>query len=99
MLHSQTNSHLHNDDVHDYVSSFHRMLNMKTTPPIFKFGKILGSLVKINHFHAVISLTRQIELQGIDTNVVNLSILINCFCHLHRKIVLLLTTFQCVYNS
>lgn len=56
MLHSQPNSHLHNDDVHDhYVSSFNRMLNMKPTPPIFKFGKILGSLVKLNHFHTVIS--------------------------------------------
>lgn len=58
------------------------MLNIKPTPPIFKFGKILGSLVKINHFHTVISLSRLIELRGIQTDIVNLNILVNCFCQL-----------------
>ncbi|RHN63564.1 putative pentatricopeptide [Medicago truncatula] len=58
------------------------MLYINPTPPIFEFGKILGSLVKINHFNIVISLSRQMELRGIQTDVVNSSILINCFCHL-----------------
>jgi len=78
MLHSQS----HNVSVDHYVSSFNHMLNLNPTPPIFQFGKILGSLVKINHFHTVISLSRQLELRRIQTDIVNLNILINCFCHL-----------------
>ncbi|CAI8594969.1 unnamed protein product [Vicia faba] len=80
-------SHSHNPvavAVDDAVFSFNRMLNTNPTPPIFEFGKILSSLVKIQHFQTVISLSQQMQLRRIRTDIVNLSILINCFCHLHQ---------------
>ncbi|RYR07946.1 hypothetical protein Ahy_B05g075449 [Arachis hypogaea] len=39
--------------VDEAVDSFTRMLSMRRTPPIIQFNKILGSLSKTNHFHAV----------------------------------------------
>ncbi|KAG4380374.1 hypothetical protein GLYMA_16G162000v4 [Glycine max] len=68
--------------VDDAVSQFNRMLLMRHTPPIIKFNKILGSPVKMKYYPAAISLSKQMEVKGIEPNLVTLNILINCFCHL-----------------
>ncbi|CAI8595006.1 unnamed protein product [Vicia faba] len=60
------------------------MLNTNPAPPIFEFNKILASLVKIQHFQTAISLFQQMQLRRIRTDIVNLNIFINCFCHLHQ---------------
>jgi hypothetical protein len=70
------------EDKDNLVSSFNRLLHQNPTPPIFHFGKILGSLVKSNHYYTVVSLHRQMELSGIASNLVTSNILINCFSQL-----------------
>ncbi|XP_057444467.1 putative pentatricopeptide repeat-containing protein At1g12700, mitochondrial [Lotus japonicus] len=77
--HSQPHS-FHNPG--DAVSHFNRMLQMRSTPPIFEFGKVLTSLVKMKHYSTAISLSRQMESSGIAPNIVTLNILINCYCYL-----------------
>jgi hypothetical protein len=70
-------------DVDNAVLSFNRMLQMRNTPSIVEFTKILGSLVKTkNHYATVISLSRQMESKGIKPDLYTSSILINCYCHL-----------------
>lgn len=82
MLHSHSlPTLLHNAD--DSVSLFNQMLYMHPTPPIVEFSKILGSLVKMKHYRTAVSLSQRLEFRGIEPpNIVTLSILINCFCHL-----------------
>ncbi|KAL2577451.1 hypothetical protein AAZV13_16G134500 [Glycine max] len=58
------------------------MLLVRHTSPIIEFNKILGSLVKLKYYLTVISLSKQMDVKGIEQNLVTLSILINCFCHL-----------------
>ncbi|RYR69044.1 hypothetical protein Ahy_A03g015570 isoform A [Arachis hypogaea] len=60
------------------------MLSMRRTPPIIQFNKILGSLAKMKHFHAAISLFQQLQATGIAPNIVTLNILINCCCGMGR---------------
>ncbi|MCH89162.1 pentatricopeptide repeat-containing protein, partial [Trifolium medium] len=83
MLYSQL--HHQEEDQDNLVSSFNHLLLQNPTPPIFHFGKILGSLVKANHYYIVVSLHRQMELNGIASNLVTLSILINCFSQLGQS--------------
>jgi len=68
--------------VDDAVFQFNDMLLVRHTSPIIEFNKILGSLVKLKYYLTVISLSKQMEVKGIEQNLVTLSILINCFCHL-----------------
>ncbi|XP_022641982.1 pentatricopeptide repeat-containing protein At1g12300, mitochondrial-like isoform X2 [Vigna radiata var. radiata] len=75
--HSQTSSH------DEAVSQFNRLLRQRDVPPI-EFGKILGFLVEMKRYPTAISLIRQMELKGIHNNLIRLSLLINCFCHLHK---------------
>ena len=77
---SSSNYSIHDHD--DLVTLFNQLLNDDPTPPIFQFGKILGSLVKSNHFHTVVSLSQQLELKGIKQDLINCNILINSFCQL-----------------
>jgi hypothetical protein len=84
-LYSQLHHYSQNDE-HNLVSSFNHLLHQKNpTPPIFAFGKILGSLVKLNHYSTVVLLHRQMELNGIASNLVTLTILINCFSQLGQN--------------
>jgi hypothetical protein len=48
----------HQDEQHSItlVSSFNQLLHQNPKPPIIQFGKILGSLVKLNQHSTVISL-------------------------------------------
>ena len=71
----------HNVD-DDAIASFTHMLSMRPTPAIIEFGKILGSLVKMNHYPAAIYLSKQFELRGIAPNIATLTIMINCYSHL-----------------
>ena len=70
------------------------LLHQNSTPPIFKFGKILGSLVKENHYSTAVSLHRQMEFKGIASNLVTSNILINCFSQLGQNSFSL--PFQCL---
>uniref|UniRef100_A0A199UAJ0 Pentatricopeptide repeat-containing protein n=1 Tax=Manihot esculenta TaxID=3983 RepID=A0A199UAJ0_MANES len=47
------------------------------------FNRFLSALLKMNQYHTVFSMSKTIELLGISHDVYSLSILINCFCHLH----------------
>jgi hypothetical protein len=76
MLYSQ----LHHQD--NLISSFNHLLHQNPTPPIIHFNKILGSLVKSNHYYTVVSLHHQMEFNGIASDLVTSSILINCFSQL-----------------
>ncbi|GAU28897.1 hypothetical protein TSUD_293490 [Trifolium subterraneum] len=79
MLYSQLH---HQQDKDNLVSSFNHSFHQNPTPSIFHFGKILGSLVKSNHYYTVVSLHRQMELNEIASNLVISNILINCFSQL-----------------
>ncbi|KOM54496.1 hypothetical protein LR48_Vigan10g038800 [Vigna angularis] len=57
---------------------------MPSVPSIYEFGQILGSLTRMKHYSTSISLFKQMELKGIQSNLVILNILINCFCQLHQ---------------
>ncbi|XP_022641923.1 pentatricopeptide repeat-containing protein At1g12300, mitochondrial isoform X2 [Vigna radiata var. radiata] len=78
--HSHPQTSLHDEA----VSQFNRLLHQRHVPPIFEFGKILGFLVRVKRYPTAISLIQQMELKGIHNNFVNLSLLINCFCHLNQ---------------
>ncbi|KAL2577484.1 hypothetical protein AAZV13_16G137100 [Glycine max] len=56
------------------------MLLVRHTLPIFQFNKILGPLVKMKP----ISLSKQMEVKGIEPDLVTLNILLNCFSHLEQ---------------
>ncbi|GAU20817.1 hypothetical protein TSUD_133020 [Trifolium subterraneum] len=78
-----SNSQLH----HNFIvadSSFNGMLDINPTPSssVFEIGKMLGSLVRNKQFQTAISLSHQMELNGIQPNFVTLNILLNCFCQL-----------------
>jgi pentatricopeptide repeat protein len=75
--------HHKDKDEQNLVCLFNQLLHHNNpTPSIIQFGKILGSLVKLNHYSTVISLHRQMEFNGISSNLVTSNILINCYCHL-----------------
>jgi pentatricopeptide repeat protein len=82
------NRFIHNDvHVDNAVSSFQRMLQMRHTPPIVEFNKILTSLVKIKHYTTVISLCHKLEqFKEITPDLCTFNILINCYCHLSGQI-------------
>ncbi|WJX68100.1 hypothetical protein P8452_52503 [Trifolium repens] len=66
----------HQDDQNNtnLVSSFHQLLHHNNpTPSIIQFNKILGSLVKLNQYSIVLSLHRQMEFNGISSDLVTLS--------------------------
>ena len=70
-------------NVDNVVWSFHRMLQMRHTPSIVEFNKILTSLVKTkNHYSTVLSFSRQMEFHGIIIDLCTLNVVINCYCHL-----------------
>lgn len=64
------------------VSSFKCLLHQNPTPSIFRFGKILSSLVKANYYCTAASLHPQMVLKGFASDLVSWTILINCFSHL-----------------
>lgn len=79
-----TYNHNYNANDDDIISSFNCMLQLCPTPPIVEFNKILGSLVKMKHYSTVISLSRRMDVTGIQPNIVTFNILINCFGHLRQ---------------
>jgi pentatricopeptide repeat protein len=75
--------HHQDKDEQNLVCLFNQLLHHNNpTPSIIQFGKILGSLVKLNHYSTVISLHPQMELHGIASDLVTSNILINCFSQL-----------------
>jgi pentatricopeptide repeat domain-containing protein 1 len=68
-----------NNDIDNAVSSFHSMLRMNPTPSIVQFGKILTSIVKMKHYPIAISLSHQLEFNGIMPNIVTFNTVINCY--------------------
>lgn len=89
-----TPNHNHNvDDV--VVYSFNRMLQMCSRPSILEFNKVLGSLAA---FPPAISLSQQMELIGIEQNIV-----IGCYGQLCQmtfgKVSVLMVKFRkyCTY--
>ena len=78
--------HLHShspnpNSLKDAVASLNRMLNMRPPPSRRHINKILGSIVKMKQYPHVISLLAQAEYKGFTPDLVNLSILINCYGH------------------
>ncbi|KAL6204252.1 hypothetical protein ACLB2K_021520 [Fragaria x ananassa] len=68
----------------DYaLNMFHEMLRSRPLPSVISFTKILGQLVKLKHYFAVIPLFQQMRLL-IAPNHYTLSIIINCYCHLNQ---------------
>ncbi|AES75522.2 pentatricopeptide (PPR) repeat protein [Medicago truncatula] len=66
--------------VDNAVLSFNRMLQMRHTPSIVEFNKILTYLIKTkNHYPTVLSLSTQMESKGVKPDLFTLSILINCY--------------------
>ncbi|BAU02671.1 hypothetical protein VIGAN_11223000 [Vigna angularis var. angularis] len=67
------------DNVHNSVSQFRSMFHMRPLPSIYQFGQILGSLTRMKHYSTTTSLFKQMELKGIQSNLVILNIVIYCF--------------------
>ncbi|XP_027357432.1 putative pentatricopeptide repeat-containing protein At3g16710, mitochondrial [Abrus precatorius] len=84
-------------NVNDAVASFNRMLNMRLSPSIVEFNKILASLSKTKHFHIAIALFQQLGSKGIEPtipNTITFNTFMNGLClinnvrkalHLHDK--------------
>jgi hypothetical protein len=62
-----SHSHIIHNVVDDAVNTFYRMLQMRNTPSIIEFNKILGSLV--------IPLFQQMEFHGIRPSIITITIL------------------------
>ncbi|XP_022632094.1 pentatricopeptide repeat-containing protein At1g12300, mitochondrial-like [Vigna radiata var. radiata] len=77
-------THSHTSLHDEAVSQFNSLLHKRHVPPVFEFGKILGFLVRIKRYPIAISLIKQMELKGIHNDLVNFSLLMNCFCHLDK---------------
>ena len=62
-----------------------RMMYLHIFPSIVDFTQLLGMVVKVKNYSEVITLIEKLEsLQPkIYPNVYNMSVLINCFCHLN----------------
>uniref|UniRef100_A0A199UD67 Pentacotripeptide-repeat region of PRORP domain-containing protein n=1 Tax=Manihot esculenta TaxID=3983 RepID=A0A199UD67_MANES len=69
--------------LHDAIASFNHVIHMNPLPSRVHFNRFLSALVKMKQYHSVLSMSKTIELLGISHDVYSLSILINCFCHLH----------------
>src|ERR1044072_3098256 len=82
LLHSHSLPSSNRCNVDDSVLLFNRMLQMRLTPSIIEFCKILTSLMKNNHYSTAISLSHKFHFTRITPDVVTLNILINCYCHL-----------------
>ena len=71
-------------NVEDALNVFDEMLQRRPLPSVVPFNQILTQLANLKHYSAVISLNNQMVVSGIRPNVYTLSIIINCFCHLHQ---------------
>ncbi|KAL6190700.1 hypothetical protein ACLB2K_037094 [Fragaria x ananassa] len=60
------------------------MLHRRHLPSVVRFTHILGQLVKLKQFEAVLSLNRQMGLVGIASDAYTLNITMNCYCHLNQ---------------
>ncbi|KAL6211957.1 hypothetical protein ACLB2K_017180 [Fragaria x ananassa] len=70
--------------VEDDLKVFDEMLHSPPLPPVTPFNQILGQLVRLKHYSAVMPLFKQMLLCRIVPNECTLSIIINCYCHLNR---------------
>ncbi|KAL6203391.1 hypothetical protein ACLB2K_027091 [Fragaria x ananassa] len=77
-------THPENHNVEDVLKVFDEMLQRRPLPSVVRFTQILGQLVKLKQFEAVLSLNRQLLLSGIRPNHYTLAIVINCYCRLNR---------------
>ena len=77
------NTHLEMN-LEDALDSFQRMLRTRPLPSVVAFNQLLGKLVKTKHYSVVISLYKQMGMQGIVPDHYTLSIVMNCFCHLSQ---------------
>ncbi|PRQ34778.1 putative metalloenzyme, LuxS/M16 peptidase, tetratricopeptide-like helical domain-containing protein [Rosa chinensis] len=68
----------------DALKLFREMLHSRPLPCVVRFTQLLGQLVKLKHYSAVISLNRQMLLSGIASDDYTLNIIIKCYCHLNQ---------------
>ncbi|KAL6204324.1 hypothetical protein ACLB2K_021592 [Fragaria x ananassa] len=71
-------------DLEHALNVFDEMLQRRPMPSIVRFNQILGQLVKMKHYSAVIAMNKQIVQCGIRPDKYTLSIIMNCFCHLNK---------------
>ncbi|KAJ9178665.1 hypothetical protein P3X46_010532 [Hevea brasiliensis] len=67
----------------DALVSFNHVIHMHPLPSRVQFNQFLSAFVRMKQCHTVVSLSKTIELLGVSHDIYSLSILINCFCHLH----------------
>ncbi|KAM7462393.1 hypothetical protein LguiA_030514 [Lonicera macranthoides] len=72
------------NNLDDALVSFNRMLKSRSIPSIYSINKLLGSIVKLGHYQTVLSLIKQLHLQGVLVDAYTINIGINCYCHLNR---------------
>ena len=70
------------DQIDDALTLLNQMLHTHPRPSLFEFTQLLGTIVRMKHYEAAVSLLRQMELLGIHHDVYTLNIVLNCFCRL-----------------
>ncbi|KAF8104830.1 hypothetical protein N665_0166s0016 [Sinapis alba] len=68
----------------DAVELFQSMIRSRPLPTIIDFGRLFSAVAKTKQYDLVLSLCKQMELQGIVHNIYSLSIVINCFCRCRK---------------
>ncbi|KAJ8425458.1 hypothetical protein Cgig2_018856 [Carnegiea gigantea] len=67
----------------DALTLFDQFLLERPIPSVIVFTQILSFIVKLRHYHAAISLSRQLQDKGI-LSLYTLTININCYCRLNQ---------------
>ncbi|KAM7462435.1 hypothetical protein LguiA_030556 [Lonicera macranthoides] len=72
------------NNLQDSLVSFNRLLKSRSTHSIIEINRVLGSIVKMGHYHNVLSLIKQLQLHGVPVDYYTINIGINCYSHLNR---------------
>ncbi|XP_042483660.1 pentatricopeptide repeat-containing protein At1g62680, mitochondrial-like [Macadamia integrifolia] len=70
--------------VEEAFRRYHLLVHSQPFPKIVAFNKLFGTLAKCKHYSTVISMYKNMDSLKIHTDVVTLTILLNCFCGLYR---------------
>ncbi|KAF3570554.1 hypothetical protein F2Q69_00060762 [Brassica cretica] len=68
----------------DAVHLFHSMLRSRPLPTVIDFNKLFSAVAKTKQHSLVLSLSKQMEFNGVAFDLYTLNITKNCFCRLRK---------------
>ncbi|KAL2535737.1 pentatricopeptide repeat-containing protein-like [Forsythia ovata] len=69
-------------NTNDALTSFDNMLQIKPSPPISSFNKLMGAVAKTKNYQDVIFMYHRMVVADLLPDYITLNILINCYCSL-----------------